>query len=394
MRIDRLLLTIVLFTLLSQQLVIAAADVNGLQALIDKAQPGGEVIVPKGVCNEPLKIEKPIKLRGADRDACVVDVVADQPAIRLAHGKGEVVLENLTVRWKRATSGCVTEEQGAIVAKDGAVRLHNVRVIASDSFARCPVGFTANGFADVKIDACEFEGFDFALHFAGGAKAVIADSVVANPGHCGITAGPESNVEVTRTIVTGSRYHGVRCTGGELNVHDNVIIANKNRGIYLGNKSATGTIHDNVIQGNGAGISAFGESEVKVHNNFIASSEAAGIDMRDSCRLNVAQNLLANNGRAMVLFPESGKNRNTVARNASAGNKTETEGFQSSPPDLQKVEGQVAEGEFAIAKARGFGLTDPAAIKPVWQRWTARRASAGATGASAAEKPSPTKSAD
>ena len=78
--------------------------------------------------------------------------------------------------------------------------------------------------------------------FAGGAKGSITGCLVSNPGHCGITAGPESTVSVTGTIVTGSRYHGLRCTGGELNAENNLVIANKNRGFYLGNKPARGTI--------------------------------------------------------------------------------------------------------------------------------------------------------
>jgi hypothetical protein len=162
-----------------------------------------------------------------------------------------------------------------------------------------------------------------------------------------------------------------------LNAKNNLVIANKNRGFYLGNKSARGTIKDNVIQGNGSGISAFAESAVKVQNNFIAGSDFAAVDMRDSCRLTVERNLLVKNARGLVLFPETGKDRNTIGRNASAANPIETEKFPK-PPELVKVEGEVAEGEFAMEKAKGFGLTDPAKIKPVWERWTALQKSPAA----------------
>jgi hypothetical protein len=192
-------------------------------------------------------------------------------------------------------------------------------------------------------------------------------------------------VEVARTIITGSRFHGVRCTGGELNVHDNIIIANKNRGVYLGNKSASGAIANNVIQDNGSGISAFAESDVKVHNNVIAGNEFAGVDMRNTCRLDVDKNLLANNGRALALFKESDTNHNAVGSNASASNKTEAEGFQPPPESLKKVDGKLAEGQFAIDSAKGFGLSDAAAIKPVWQRWTELRDTAGKKQAAAAK---------
>jgi nitrous oxidase accessory protein NosD len=371
MRVLSLRMAVVLIALLYSPLIAADA----LQNRIDKAPTGGEVKITKGAYTEPLTINKPLKLVGEDRDGCVIDVVSDQPAIRLTHGKGDVLLENLSIRWKRETSNQPKEMQAAVVAKDGKVVLRNVRIIAPGDFARCPCGLAASGFGDITIDNCTFEGYEFTLQFDGGAKANINDSVVLNPGHCGITAGPESVVNVARTIVTGSRYHGLRCTGGQLNAENNVVIANKNRGFYLGNKSATGTIRNNVIQDNGTGISAFAETEAKVQNNFIAGSEFAGIDMRDSCRLNVKKNLLANNARAMVLFPETGKNRNSIGDNASADNKTDSEGF-TPPPQLVKLEAKIPPGEFASEK--GFGLADAAKIKPVWERWLALRKTARA----------------
>jgi hypothetical protein len=367
MRTSKTVGAVVLLTLLSRGLA-SGEDATGLQALIDKAPAGGEVTVPKGEWKEPLRIDKPLTLRGEDRDACVVDVVSDRPAIWLSH-KGEGVLENLTIRWRRQTSDRTAEPAAAVVAKDTALVLRNVRIAAPDNPARCPAGLVAVGFCDVKVERCEFDGFDFTIEFGRGAKGSVTDSVVTNPGHCGITAGPDSTVHVARTIVTGSRYHGIRCTGGELTAEHNLVIANKNRGFYLGNKSARGTIRDNVIQDNGSGISGFAETEVKVHNNFIAGSDFAAVDMRDSCRLDVDRNLLANNTRGIVLFRESGNDRNTVGRNASAGNKAETEGFETAP-ELQDVEGGIAPGEFATDKASGFGVSDPAVLKPLWERWT------------------------
>jgi hypothetical protein len=385
MRLTQSLPAIILFTLISQRSP-AAEDGKGLQALIDAAPAGGAVTIPKGEWTEPLRIARPVTLRGESRDECVLNVVSDDPAITLAHEKGEVVIENATIKWKRATSTNSPRPQAAIAAKDGAVRLRNLRVIAPDSYARCPSAFIAQGFCDAKIESCAFEGYEFTLQFGGGAKGSITDCLVSKSGHCGITAGPDSTVRVAGTIVTGSRYHGVRCTGGELTVENNLIIANKNRGIYLGNKSASGTVRNNVIQNNGSGISAFAESDVKVHSNLIAGSEFAAIDMRDGCRLHVDRNLLVSNGRAIVLFPESGNNRNVIGRNASSANRTESEGFPR-PPELVKAEGALVEGEFVLASAKDYGPTDPERIKPVWQRWTALQNAPATQPAAAGDRP-------
>src|SRR4051812_19805048 len=80
--------------------IVALAEGSGkLQDLIDKAQPGSEVTIPKGTWNEPVNVTKPLKLRGEDRDGCVIDVTSDQPAIKFQH-KGQGSLENVTVRWQ------------------------------------------------------------------------------------------------------------------------------------------------------------------------------------------------------------------------------------------------------------------------------------------------------
>lgn len=376
MRMLRTVLAVAAVVLVSQRLV-SGEDAKGLQEMIDAAPAGGVVVVPKGVWTEPVRVPKPLTLRGEDRDGSVLEVVSDEPAVRLAHDKGEATLEKLTIRWKRATSDRPSGPLAAVVSKDGGLRMRDVRVVASDNYARCPSAFTAVGFGETTIEGCEFDGYEFTIQFADGAKGTIKDCVVTNPGHCGITAGPESTVNVAGTIVTGSRYHGLRCTGGELNVENCLVVANKNRGIYLGNRSARGTVRENVIQGNGTGISAFAESEVKVHNNFIGGSDFAGVDMRDGCRLDVERNLLANNSRGIVLFKEAGRNRNSIGENASVGNKTETEGFEQQPK-MRKVEGEVAEGEFAMEGAKGFGLSDPERIKPLWKRWTSLREGASA----------------
>jgi hypothetical protein len=122
-----------------------AADVKSLQELIDKAKPGGEVTIPKGEWKQPLTITKPLKLRGEDRAACVIEVTSDQPALWFTH-KGEASLEDVTVRWRLETSNRSQNPPAAVALKDGNLRMRNVRVVALDNPARCPSGFTAAGF--------------------------------------------------------------------------------------------------------------------------------------------------------------------------------------------------------------------------------------------------------
>src|SRR4030095_10602263 len=76
-----------------------AADAPGrLQMLIDQAAPEAEVVVPAGTWKEPVVINKPLKLRGASAEKSVIEVTADQAAVRI-QSRVMVVLESLTIRW-------------------------------------------------------------------------------------------------------------------------------------------------------------------------------------------------------------------------------------------------------------------------------------------------------
>ena len=239
---------------------------------------------------------------------------------------------------------------------------------------RCPSALTVTGFSEVDVKDCEFEGFDFTIQVGDGARGAISDCVIRKPGHCGITVGNSGKLEITGNIVTGSEFHAIRCTGGEFIAKNNLIIANKNRGFYLGNKAARGEIINNAIIGNGTGISGFGGSEVQIANNYIADSDFAAIDMRDQCELKIDRNAIVNNARGIVLFKEAGQNKNTILINALGGNKTETEGFEKAP-DIQRVDAgkKPGDGKFVLENARGFGLTDPERIQALWQKYRAAK---------------------
>jgi hypothetical protein len=353
----------------------AAAQPGPLQTLINQAPEHGEVVLPQGTWNEAIVISKPLKLRGASTETSVIEVTADEPALRIS-SKGAVVLESLTIRWQRATSDRPVGPLAAVLLRDTPLTIRSVRFQAPGTNARCPGAVDALGLSDLKVEHSRFEGFEFTIQFSEGAKGVVADSVVWKPGHAGITVGPDCSVEVLRCLVAGSAYHGIRCTGGKLKATDNLVIGNKNRGFYLGNKSAAGLIRNNVIQDNGTGISGFAQSEVEVANNLIAKSDFAGLDARDTCRLQVHNNVFLNNTRALVLFKESGNNKNTIQTNLCWGNKTDAENFEPTPAlvhdDPRFMD--AANGDFAPTepnRLKGHGLLDASVLRALWAKWTA-----------------------
>jgi parallel beta-helix repeat protein len=210
-------------------------------------------------------------------------------------------------------------------------------------------------------------------------KGVIQNSLVIDSGHQGISVYSGATAEITGNVVTGSRYHAVRSTGGTLNMIDNLIINNANRGVYLGNRSARGTIANNVIIGNGTGIGGFARSNVKVENNVIADSSYAGIGMRDSCSLSIRNNIFQGNERGWILFKEGSRNSNTVYKNTFWRNKFVAENMDKTADSIAIDPGfvDVDNGDFSLepgpALQQKQGLTNPEIFKKLWKVWKNRR---------------------
>ena len=351
---------------------------NDLQQMIDSAQAGTTVIVPKGVYTEPVTITKPLVLKGESRNECIFEVTSNQPAISVdAKDKGGVIIEAITIKWQLATSER-TEYPFAVGIKNTVADIKNCCFLPLGNFKRCPVAINSMGFSELNIDTCRFEGFEYTVCFGQDSKGVIRNSLVIDSGHQGISLYSGATAEITGNVVTGSRFHAVRSTGGTLNMKDNLIINNANRGVYLGNRSARGTIANNVIIGNGTGIGGFARSNVKVVNNIIADSSYAGIGMRDSCSLSIRNNIFRGNERGWILFKEGSGNDNTVYKNTFWRNKVDAENMDKTAdsimadPDFADAEN----GDFSLkpgpALEQKQGLTDLEIFKMLWKRWQNR----------------------
>ena len=120
------------------------------------------------------------------------------------------------------------------------------------NYQRCPVALRAARFANMNVSNCRFEGYNYTVQYAEGTEGTFTHSIVLDSGHQGVTLYEGAKAAITDNIIAGSKYHGLRSTGGELDVRNNLIINNNNRGIYLGNKSATGVISNNLLINNTA----------------------------------------------------------------------------------------------------------------------------------------------
>jgi len=370
-----------------------------LQERIRAAKPRDVVALPTGVYTGPIVIDKPLVLKGQDAEKCILEVTADEPALSIT-SRSAVLVESITIKWQLATSQRRQGPSGAVAVQDGTATLRGCRVAALGNPQRCPAAVQCLGFSNVKLENSRFEGFEFSINYGGGAEGSVTDCVVLGPGHCGVTVFSGSKLEVARSIVTGSRFHGLRCTGGKLTVRDSLIVNNRNRGVYLGNKPGDTTIRNSVIYGNGTGVSVFGQSEATLAHNVILKSDYSGVDARDSARLTVRDNVFSDNPKGFVLVAETGRSRVTLGQNTFWRNAQDTENVER-PAGSLTVDPQfadAAEGDFAPQaeelKQAHQGLTDPSALAGLWRKWrelsgTGAAVSEPAAPEAAAARPAP-----
>ncbi len=347
-----------------------------LQRLIDSARAGQTVTVPKGTFTEPIVINKSLRLKGEDVNDCIIEVTADEPAVFVdTKGKGMVTIENLTIKWQLATSDKNIELPFAAAVKDSRAQIKNCNFVPLGNYQRCPVALRAQGFTNMAVSDCRFEGYNYTVQYGDGTEGVVQACVVANSGHQGVSLYSGANVRITGNIITGSKYHGIRSTGGKLLVRDNLITKNENSGIYLGNKSASGAITNNIIIGNGTNISAFANSQVSITNNIIADSAYAGVSMRDSCRLAIANNIFQNNTRGLILHKEAGKNTNRISKNTFWKNEVNLENIEQFAPPIEAEPGLVDPngGDFSLKSGpvleQNQGLKKPEVFKALWEKF-------------------------
>lgn len=348
---------------------------RGLQTAIDAAQEGATVEIPAGVYDQPVRVTRSLFLKGASRDECVFKVTANEPAIFIdTAGKGTVQLADITIQWQLATSD-QPEYPFAVAVKDTTTEINNCVFRPIGNFQRSPVAVRSIGFSEMMIKDCDFEGFDYVVCYGEGTKGRMEGCFVRDCGHQGVILYSGATAEIIGNIFSGSGFHAVRTTGGTLLMRNNLVINNKNRGVYVGNKSCQGTIENNLLIGNGTGIDAISASRFGITNNVILKSEYAGISAIPQAQLAISGNVLANNARGIMLHVQEGQPdaiQSEITANVFWNNTSDTENVQS--PDAIRKEPDfvdAANGNFTLTDSEfaRMGLKDSKALFLLWQKY-------------------------
>ncbi|MHC4467567.1 MAG: right-handed parallel beta-helix repeat-containing protein, partial [Planctomycetota bacterium] len=377
--------------------IIKATEDLNLQELINSARAGDTVNVPEGTYTKPIIINKSLTLKGQPQSASILQVTADMPAIMVdTKGKGNVTIEGITIKWQLATSD-EAEHRYAVGVKDTKAEIKNCVFHPLGNSQRSPVAVNALGFSNLTISGCRFEGFDYVISYREGTEGKVEDCLIMDCGHQGVISYQGSTLRVERNVITGSKYHAVRTTGGTIFVKDNLLISNANRGIYLGNKSGKGTISNNVIMKNGTGVDGFASSNFKIENNVIGNNTYAGIGMRNTTSLTIRNNILMSNQRGLVLFEPDGTSKNKIYMNTYWKNENDAENVTKTPDSLDTNPGftNPENGDFSLKdsplKEQKQGLTNSEIFKQLWNKWKGLADPGETTAVSSISAPTPEK---
>jgi len=356
---------VVLLILLSAS-GLAAED---LQKRIDAASSGDTIEIAASIYHQPIRIHKGIVLKG--RRGAILEVTSNDPAI-LVDTDDPIKIEGFTIRWKLENSSEKTQAPSALYVRNGKVLVHDCTFTGGSNTQQSPCAAAVSGQGQMDVKNCHFRGFEFTIQFWGGGKGTVEDCIIMYPGHCGITIGYGSGAELTGNIVTGSRYHGIRCTGGRIIARDNLVIRNRSRGFYLGNRSAVGVISNNLIVDNATGIQAYSRSRVTIENNVFFKSTYAGIALSDTTLLTICNNAFCYNENAVICFSEEeGRNPSALlgGKNLFFENKLDAEHIRLSSNSLT-IDPKFKDpdnGDFSTASK--IGLSKPGRLAVLWKKW-------------------------
>lgn len=257
-------------------------DFKTIQQAVNAAQMGDTILIAPGIYQENLTVDKPLTLRGADRDAVVLD---GSTGCRL--GEEALRIEDSTVRLESLT---VTKCSVGIGVR-GSATLTNVRlkgnaiglkvwdggqILLRDSLVEdSAVGVEVWVTAQASIRNSTFSINGVGIKALRGSSTFITRSVITKNG-IGVEIWDSDQALIEGSVLTENEEDGVWVHGpasARVSLQNNTIARNGQNGIRLGTSpfrpdSIRAEISGNTIQENvGCGVWADQDSEIKLTGN-------------------------------------------------------------------------------------------------------------------------------
>ncbi len=260
-------------------------DFQTIQAAIDAASPGSEIVICKGTYVENLVIDKDLVFRGVGmKKVTLKGKVEEAPAVLVGPSMINVTIQGMTITSGYYSIGVSTTGDAQLVLyecivkgnEDGGIELHDA--------------------AQAKISSCVILENDYGVRLEKLSRCVISSSLVTDNGS-GVDLAGASAATITRSVVSGGVTAEIRDTS-DLNISDTwligrLVLHDSSEGtlyridggsIYLSDfASLTMTESSCVVEVSDAGhavicdcklgqLEAEGSAQVEVHQCAITSS--------------------------------------------------------------------------------------------------------------------------
>lgn len=345
----------------------AAADEQAafvpLQSIVDQAEPGETITLAPGVYEGPVKISKPLALRGEEGGKVSVVNRSDQPAVWI--GADGVVLENLAV-----IDETVKESPAVLVNGDGA-RLDQLTIrTGSDGIALRDVagGTVSRTAVEYVPDNVPMADRGNGIDLFNAQRVEIADNLIRNV-HDGIYVEQSDDTVITGNRVELSRY------GIHLMYTENTVIENNE-----GDRNITGAM---VMAARNVRVSGntFTKQSENVHSQGILLFDAhdslftgnvvegnrVGFYVEESANNRIEGNLVKNNFIGLWLLNAGD---NVLTSNVLIGNVTDA---QASGSDSADIDGNYWDS-FRGLDLNGDGKSELGyAIRPFFQELVGKK---------------------
>lgn len=304
---------------------IPSAAFTSIQAAVDAARRGDDIVVAPGVYREQVTFDADkdgITLKSRNPRQAVIEapaVLGGSQAIVSIEGADRVTVRGFTITGPAQQADGLL--YGVLVFDGGSAEIENnlITKIRNNPLNGNQLGHGILVFGDGRRTTAEIEGNTITDYQKGGvlvfgpdADAEVSDNVIRGVGPTGVIA--QNGVEVS--------------TGASAEIEDNSISAN----VYTGTETfAAGvlltaadrvTVSDNRLFANTVGVAAFFTDGVTISDNRVFGNFADGIQLAGVDRGRVTDNRVTENGGDGIVLDDTTRVRvsdNRVTENGGDG---------------------------------------------------------------------------
>uniref|UniRef100_UPI0035644A2B NosD domain-containing protein n=1 Tax=Pontiella sp. TaxID=2837462 RepID=UPI0035644A2B len=340
----------------------------------------GIVHVPEGIFKgtklhnklENLTIEGELTIRGVNRDECILVRSKDGSLLR-ALNDAKATFDSLTLK-----SQIMDTEKGqgcGIWIENSAATVTNCAFIALGDNERSPYAVGVRGYSVARFIDCYFKGYGGAFGILDKAEVEIKNCVIQGSG-MGIKINQTKKLTVENCFITGTRTP-VFGSGSIINVQNNLLLNNEQG---ISHWMEEGEIKNNALINCGAGIDveangSLDSKRIFVHNNLVMGASGKTPSAQgDIAAISITGNIVFNEPG----IPEAQRFGNAFPANNTywAGSQTfssnilaqSSNSFFEDPHFTDPQNGDFTPQNPEVLNA-GHGLTDPAAIQALWEKY-------------------------